>query len=144
MSEKALRKYFGKLIVGHVVQIESHATAVGVPDTNICSFGREHWLELKFTSGSKPFKVRPAQKTWFKRRERAGARNLWILWRHDIDGIARHGIVHMAGDKIEDVFSNSCPSFWSAASVSTWGPRIDVDELNTILGMSRNEGNTNE
>lgn len=135
MSEKALRKYLGTLLGGHLSQIESHATANGVPDTNHHAGGRDNWLELKWTHGKKKFKLRPSQMTWFRRRGRAGARNLWVLWRHEIDGQISHGIIHAVEPRLTAIFSDTSPSFWRYVSVQTWGPCIDENELNTLLRL---------
>lgn len=133
MSETALRKYGSGMIKGHVVQLESHATANGVPDTNAHVMTRDVWIEMKFTRGNKKFEVRPSQKTWFRRRAVAGAKNLFILWRREVDGKNTHGIIHMAGERIEAVFRDPSPSFWAYASARTWSERIDETQLNLIL-----------
>jgi hypothetical protein len=115
------------------MQIESHSTAVGVPDTNTCHDGFENWVELKFTRDAKLFTVRPAQMTWFRRRARAGARNLWIGWKHDNHGEIAYGMIHMAGTRLDAVFNDMSPFFWRYASAATWTGEIRPDILNRLL-----------
>jgi hypothetical protein len=135
MSEKALRKNVKNILNrGHVIQLESHATANGTPDTNVCLDGREHWIELKHGTKKKPWKLRPSQKTWFTRRARVGGRNLWLLWQYDDGNKTVYGIIHMVGERIDAVFRDTSPSFWSYASVITWVDQIDRERLNTLLG----------
>lgn len=135
--ETVFRKYFSKLLRGHTIQIESHSTAVGVPDTNTYCDSDENWVELKFTRDGAKFHVRPAQMTWFRRRSRAGARNLWIGWKHDNEGETTYGMIHMAGTRLEAVFNDSSPSFWAYVSAATWTAEIDPDILNMLLTRSK-------
>ena len=132
MSEKNLRKYVGGLLEGHNIQVESHATSAGVPDTNGCQNGYEYWIELKYTTTDKKYKVRPTQMTWFRRRVRAGATNCFILWRYD-DEKTYYGLIHVTKKNIEKVFSDTSPSFWALQSVLTWAERIQGELLNMHL-----------
>lgn len=136
-NETALRKYIAEKIHGHVSQLESHATAAGVPDTNYCINGTEGWIEMKFTRGNKKFKYRGTQKAWFRDRLKAGTKNLFILWRREdgAPGTGRtHGIIHMnTAAKQKRVFSDTSPSVWEAESLCVWEARIPEMHLNMIL-----------
>lgn len=133
MAEKQLRKHVAERLKGHTSQVESGMTSIGIPDTNNHYNGVETWLELKWTTGNKKHTVRGSQMSWVRRRLRAGASNIWILWRWESDAGMRHGIIHLTEKRAEAVFSDTSPSFWAYASARTWGPVIDADELNTVI-----------
>lgn len=133
MAEKELRKYIAEKLKGHTSQIESHATAVGIFDTNNHHAGCDVWIELKFTRDKKPFKIRPAQRTWAKRRFRAGCHSLWILWRHEDKDGRTHGLIHADIPGIEGAFSHTSLADWRSLSVATWGREIDGEQLNTLV-----------
>jgi tRNA A37 N6-isopentenylltransferase MiaA len=139
MAEKQLRKKVAELLKGHTSQVESHETAAGIPDTNNHFNGQESWLELKFTTGSKAFKVRKTQMTWFRRRRAAGVRNTWILWRREDKGERTHGIIHMVGPRVDAVLRDRSPSFWAYSSAHVWHGELDADTLNTILRNTEHE-----
>lgn len=81
MSETSFRQKLGVYLRAsgwHVTQIESHATAAGVPDTNAHKEGVERWFELK--EGAKP-KLRRTQLVWARERARAGG-TTFVIWRN--------------------------------------------------------------
>ena len=140
MAEKELRKYLAKKLRGHTSQLESHATAAGVPDTNTHWGGAEAWIECKFTTGGKKYKVRPAQIGWFRRRFAAGATRLWLAWRREANGETTQGIIRVDASTIETVFGDTSPSTWERLSVRVWGREIDENELNTHIYGDGNGG----
>jgi len=58
--------------LGRVSRVESHDTAIGIPDVNLCSGGIDYWIELKVAGPSGDIEIRPSQKMWHKRQRMAG------------------------------------------------------------------------
>lgn len=78
-NEAEFRKHVTKLVEdagGHVSNIESHLTAAGVPDMNICLHGQDVWLELKYKG--KSMKMRPTQRRWHRTRAACGGTS-WVV-----------------------------------------------------------------
>lgn len=68
----------------HVQRIEDRYST-GVPDINLCAYGKEHWVECKYLkawpkrAGTKvKIKFRPGQVNWLRSRGKAGG-NAWVL-----------------------------------------------------------------
>jgi len=60
--------------MGDVDRIESHDTALGRPDVNLCLQGGVEWnIELKYCDSNK-IKLRPSQKMWLRKRARVGGK----------------------------------------------------------------------
>lgn len=133
-NETALRKYLAPLINGHVSQIESHATAVGIPDTNYCIKGVEGWIELKFTRDGNKVKVRPAQWTWFRRRLKAGHAWLFFMLRWEFGSVTNHYLIRVRDLAMLDrLRSDLTPQAWAIEATGDWAKSIDPVELNEIL-----------
>ena len=84
--EKLFRKNFVKWFKdlypnGHIQNIESEATAAGIPDINICKGGKDIWVELKSGSLTKA-SIKPGQFVWHIKRNQAGG-TTWIVQRID-------------------------------------------------------------
>jgi hypothetical protein len=134
MSEKTLRKYVAGLIHGHCSQVESHATANGIPDTNYCIDGVEGWIELKFVRGNDKIKVRPSQASWFKKRLKAGAKNLFFMFRWEYQNLRNHYIIRVRDlAMLERLLSDPTPGAWGIEADGSWAKIIDVFEFNDIL-----------
>lgn len=71
-------------------RIESGLTGLGIPDVNGCSKGHEVWIELKGTSGWKPY-IRPEQIGWAERRARSGGKVFLFVRRQCDAGPRRIG-----------------------------------------------------
>lgn len=61
--------------------MESHDTAIGVPDLNYCYKGVEGWIELKCGPN---IDVRAAQVVWFEDRIKAGGSPAFLLQYEDV------------------------------------------------------------
>lgn len=134
-NETTVRKYLADKIHGHVVQIESHATSAGVPDTNFCVKGVDGWIEIKFVRGKNKIKVRNTQKTWFRRRLAAGATNLFLFLRHEISPTEKtHMLIRVVDRSVVDkLFKYPYPEIWKNYATTTWSNEVDEHELNQIL-----------
>jgi hypothetical protein len=68
--------------LGHCNRIESHATAIGVPDINLkvdCS-NQDWWIELKVArSPGDEIEVRPSQWMWHRKRKRHGGLTAFFI-----------------------------------------------------------------
>lgn len=134
MSEKTLRKYVAGIIQGDVSQIESHATANGIPDTNYCVDGVEGWIELKFTKNNERIKVRPSQWVWFRRRIRAGAKRVFFMFKWEYKGLTNYYLIRVRDLAMLDVLhSDTTPAMWAIQAAGSWAKSIPADELNDIL-----------
>lgn len=141
MSEKALRKYVASLIEGHCCQVESHATANGIPDTNFCVNGVEGWVELKFVRNNDKIKVRPSQWVWAKRRIAAGG-TVYFLVRHVRGQATLHYLMKVSDLAALDVLrSDTTPASWAIRAKRTWAKSIDSDALNCILRGEEDDWN---
>lgn len=84
--EKTFRKNFIKWFKelypkDHIQNIESEATAAGVPDINACKGGKEIWIELKSGPLTKA-SIKPGQFVWHIKRAQAGG-TTWVIQRTD-------------------------------------------------------------
>lgn len=82
--EKLFRKNFVKWFKelypkDHIQNIESEATAAGVPDINACKGGKEIWVELKSGPLTKA-SIKPGQFVWHIKRNQAGG-TTWFVQR---------------------------------------------------------------
>lgn len=82
--EKTFRKNFVKWFKDlypkdHIQNIESEATAAGVPDINACKGGKEVWIELKSGPLTKA-SIKPGQFVWHIKRAQAGG-TTWVVQR---------------------------------------------------------------
>lgn len=62
----------------HVTNLESHATAPGVLDLNICRQGVEQWIELKVLRAGKHTSTSMSQVRWAHRRREVGGK-VWFV-----------------------------------------------------------------
>lgn len=66
----------------HVSYIESHQVTPGIPDLHVLAFGEvEAWIELKVVK-CKPndtITVRPSQKLWHRKRNKAGGKSWFVV-----------------------------------------------------------------
>lgn len=63
----------------HLSWIESHATASGFPDLELCYKGRSTQVELKIVKDDGKIVIRPSQYRWFKDRVKAqGDACMWV------------------------------------------------------------------
>lgn len=76
MSEDQLSTEFNKHLkpLGHIDDIESHASSPGIPDKGFCIRGIEGYVELKHTDDDNAPRIRPTQLSWFRRRVENGGR----------------------------------------------------------------------
>lgn len=87
MKEKKLRKIVKKCLGSstssdfHVSWVESHDTAIGIPDLNYCVRSVEGWLELKC---GPEIEVRAAQVRWMEERIASGGWPLFLIQYGDI------------------------------------------------------------
>lgn len=133
-NETALRKYASSKMMGHVVQIESHATAVGVPDTNYCISGVEGWVEMKYTRDTDKIKVRPAQWLWFRKRLQAGNNRIFFLLRWEYGALINHYLIRVRDLAVlERLQADLTPQAWAIHASGSWAKSIDTDEFNDIL-----------
>lgn len=133
-NETTLRKYLSPLINGHVCQIESHATAVGIPDTNYCIKGVEGWIELKFARDNNKVKVRPLQWNWFRKRLKAGHTRLFLMLRWEYSNLTNHYLIRVRDlAMLERLRADLTPQAWAIEATGDWAKSIDPAELNEIL-----------
>lgn len=81
MSENDLRQEVKRAFQNtgaHLSWIESHATASGFPDLEICHRGISQQIELKYAKEDGDIKIRKSQYLWFRQRVKAGGTPL--LW----------------------------------------------------------------
>lgn len=102
--------------MGHVNRVESHATAIGVPDVEICINAEEYWIELKVADAKGNMDIRPSQKMWHKlRHQRGGSSFLFVEQRAIINGKDSYFYILSPdlnlGDNIRDHMELS--SLWS-------------------------------
>jgi len=117
---------------GHFDRIESHATAVGVPDIDYCISGYCNNLELKWTDSEKRgFRLRPAQAGWFRKRVKALGQP-WLLALSQIRG--KRGYVLIPGASVPDLVHTTRVTDWLGRGVGIWEDKIDIDQLVQFLG----------
>lgn len=127
-----------KSISIHLTRVESHSTAVGVPDVNYCIEGIEGWIELKAET-TKGMVLRQSQKVWMRDRLRAGATKIYLLWAADVEytdkrGLTRvYGLIHCNPSNIRTLFNSTKPVVWFAESFMTWENSIDFEQLKREL-----------
>lgn len=141
-QEATLWKYISKNLAGKGVdltRVESHATAVGVPDVNCCIDGVDSWAELKFNT-TKGLVLRDSQFAWMRRRLACGANNIYIIWGADIEYTDERGMQRVYGliktttkDQLQWLRENKSPVCWASRSVRQWAKSIDFKELRTLL-----------
>jgi hypothetical protein len=115
--------------LGHCCRLESHATALGMPDINLKVDGVDHdwWIEIKVTEypGTEVV-IRPAQWQWHKRRRKAGGRTMFIVkWNRP------YGIIHTVnttGPMHEDGFD-----LWSDQAALIMDDEINWRKLIEVL-----------
>jgi hypothetical protein len=133
-NETAARKYVSGLILGHVSQIESHATAVGIPDTNYCIKGVEGWIEMKYVFGDKKVKVRPMQWTWFRKRLKENHTRLFFMLRWEYGSLTNHYLIRVRDlAMLERLKRDLSPQVWAIEAAGSWAKSIPANELNDIL-----------
>ena len=132
-SEKTLRKYVGKMLKPHgkVTQLESGATAAGVPDTVFFDKKTQAdiWIELKYCSYKKRFELRKTQVAWIRDRIRKGGHAFFLLKNFAREGTS-HCLIRVADEvTLDDLNRNQNPIHWAMHSSVEWGSSIDEREL---------------
>lgn len=121
-----LRRY------GHFERIESHETALGMPDVDYCIGGYSNKLELKYTASEKKgFRLRPAQAGWFKKRVRAKGQP-WLLAMAEIR--KTKGFILIAATDVPRLVYTTKVEDWFNAGVIVWEKIIVIDQLVQFLG----------
>lgn len=111
-------------IGGHWSRIESHATAIGVPDVNASRFGWDVWIELKQGDDAN---IRPAQYRWIKDRLKEGNKNIWIIHQQE-----NYGFMAIHGSMV-DMIKNKPKATWAACADKIWQNEINPKELELLL-----------
>jgi hypothetical protein len=114
--------------LGHYNRIESHATATGRPDINLCMDSNIVWdIELKYVwDWNKGIVVRPAQRAWMLRRKRVGGK-CCVLTKIVHENDTKTYILNM------NVIENSDPLDWIEHAEMAWIDKIDFVELEEFL-----------
>ena len=84
MTEAELRVLVGNGFTrlhrkGHISWIESHATAAGFPDADMCADGQIAQVELKIVKDKGKIEVRPTQYRWMRERVKAGSHPVLLM-----------------------------------------------------------------
>lgn len=113
--------------MGDADRLESHATCIGRPDVNICLSGGIVWdIELKYSDNGK-INLRPAQRMWFVKRGRVGAKAC-VFTKAVIQGEAVYFLNMINkipdGDSLDD---------WINAAHVVWDHKVDYAEFEEIL-----------
>jgi hypothetical protein len=114
--------------LGHYNRLESHATAVGRPDINLCMDSNVVWdIELKYVSDwSRGIIVRPAQRAWMLRRKRVGGKCCFLTKLVYANGDKGY-ILNMSPPETPDVMA------WVEHAEVYWADKIDFVELEELL-----------
>lgn len=142
--EAKLWSYIEKRLKGagvHLTRVESHSTAVGVPDVNYCIDGTEGWLELK-AENTKGLVLRKSQYAWIRDRLKAGAPKIYIMWVADVEYTDHRGLTRVYGlveckdaRKVKELLRCTKPVEWFAASFMTWENSVDFEQLRRELAL---------
>lgn len=125
-----VKKAFKEMGAGvHVSWIESHATALGVPDLNYCLDGTEGWLELK---ASPDIEIRASQVIWMKEHIKSGGHPLFFF-RWD------NMFLIVPGDRGDDLRRNCCLANALKLSSRVWVDEIPVIEFGMVLKRPQKE-----
>lgn len=131
-GETTFRRYVaGKLKkYGQVSQIESGATAAGIPDTLMFDrwTNRDIWIELKHGSPKKKFELRKTQVAWIRRRIRNGGHAFLMLKLED--GTTTYCLIKVDTESKLDKL-NECQNAltWALMSDAEWDKSIPDSEL---------------
>jgi len=131
-GEKTLRKYAAGLLkpFGHISQLESGATAAGVPDTNFFDkeTGRDIWVELKYGAPRKPWELRKTQVAWIRARIRKGGK-VFLLLKYGGEECTYTLINVDSEEKLDALNHSQNVLHWAMQSQKEWTKRIPQDEL---------------
>lgn len=120
----------------NVNRIESHATALGFPDLEICATGVPMTVELKAVHKiTDDVKIRASQISWAKRRIRAGGNPLILLWVEEIDNFYVIG-----GSDIVGLQDHRAANYIERAKAVLCRDEIKTPNLliSTLIGVYRN------
>lgn len=112
--------------MGMVSRVESHQTAIGIPDVLLLLYnGPTRFIELKYTRDTRVV-VRPAQIRWHREARRAGHRTAILTkieWARTsyILNINRHP------------FDNNDAAHWINCADACWDDKLEYDELEELL-----------
>jgi len=115
-------------------RVESHATAIGIPDVVGCVDGVEFFLELKHARKEQKFELRPAQNSWMYNRTKAGGR-CWILAMYENQSHFEWYLID--GHHCRDLVANGDPKFWK--SLATTDITAKTCPSGTIVGSIKLE-----
>lgn len=132
-GEKTLRKYVAQQLKahGHVSQVESGATASGIPDTNFFDkeTGRDIWIELKYGAPKKPWELRKTQVAWIRARIRKGGM-VFLLLKYGGKEDCTYTLIKLdSEEKLDKLNHNQNILAWAMQSQREWTTRIPNDEL---------------
>lgn len=123
---------FKRIPNSHFSRIESHATALGIPDVNAVIQGRDVWIELKHClSWTDELTLRGSQHRWMQERIKAGAKNVWIL-AHVAD-TGSNMLIRAEGGTKDLIDNPSVDHWWSRAEAKWHYKKIDNRELLEII-----------
>lgn len=120
---------------GHVCRVETHSTALGQPDLNVCFDGVESNIELKHVAAvrmKKGIVVRPSQYRWFRARIKAGG-NPWFIVGFEsgvVSGVKEFWLVNGAIALEEP---NASIEYWKMFACKRWQKHINMRELVEII-----------
>ena len=132
-KENALRKGVKRVISSldnsplHVSWVESHDTAIGIPDLNYCCEGVEGWIELKCAPN---IEIRAAQVIWFENRIRAGGHPLFLVEIEDM-------FLVVPGSRAASLRSDSSHENMKKAATVVWEKEIRPAEFLFVLQNPR-------
>ena len=114
--------------LGHCQRIESHATSIGVPDIELCTYTQNQWwIELKVWYADKGVTIRPAQKRWHIQRAIVGGKSLVLI---HFPSARRYALLW--GDDAVHVKPKELTT-WLSLALYVWDDEIDFEQLKDFL-----------
>jgi hypothetical protein len=120
---------------GHYDRIESHATATGRPDVNVCfNGGGPTWdIELKNWGSRRP-EIRPAQRRWFHERVKAGGLCCVLMRIEGPTSVHTDWFGFIPSEKILDMPDRVANRHqWKDMATHQWWETINANELLEVL-----------
>lgn len=132
-GERKMWDYLGPKLrfAGHFERIESHETAVGIPDVSYCIKGYNNFIELKYTEKENGCILRASQCAWFKKRVKAKGQP-WLLLQMKIRDT--RGWALIPGCDVPPLVYTKNVIDWMHAGVIVWKDQIVIEELIRYLG----------
>lgn len=131
-GEKTLRRYVATMLKAHgqVTQLESGATAAGVPDTLFFDSTEERdvWIELKHGSPKKKWELRKTQIAWMRARLRNGG-HTFILLKYE-GGKPLYALIKVdTEEKLRRLNGSKNVLTWAMCADAEWDGNVPAHEL---------------